>query len=354
MLDPDWISLRQAALRIAPCEGGVEGARHQLTLRLGWAMSRHISYPTDDAGRPLEFARPPVCFDDPMPRKVIVPPPLHPLLAKWEPASADWFDGWRQLWNPPENDQDWQDFNWQLDQWLFSSENFLVSWKYVSRAIVDRHAHLSDDEASNASAKVAWSFPEALAWIATGNIAETAIVGRHMASAGHNLRNNRELFGRHIAEGIGRLALIASERHCKCGAVAMLDSPRWKTCLCLTNAWTQLKALVAPDPDAPLPPSLPILETDLGTGWFGLSWPEGADAISFARVTLNAQSQGLPRFDDDGRRHWICSQPMMSADKAHKLYQLDRRYCGTKLPEFRKEWGETKGTKRGRQPRSKS
>lgn len=57
-------------------------------------------------------------------------------------------------------------------------------------------------------------------------------------------------------------------------------------------------------------------------------------------------------FDDEERRNWISEQPMMSADKAYPIYKNHPRYCGTKSDEFRKEWGEVKGTKRGRPAKS--
>ena len=350
----DWISFRQAAWRIAPCEGGIEAAKTQVYLRLGWVMSKRIDYPNDENGRPLDFACVPAAFDDPMPRRFLKPPPSHPQLAGKEPASPDWFGLWGQLWDATTNDSEWRDFNWQLNDWLYATDNLLVSWDYVQRAIVDRNASLSDGELENARAKVAWSFVEALAWIATVDLAEVALIGRHMASAGQQTRKSPDLFGTHIAEGVGRLAFIISERHCICGAAFETGVPRWKTCKCLSNAWSKLANQYAGKAAAHLPPELPCLEADLAKGVFGLTWPNGADTILFARGVFSPAPSGVLRFSDDQRREWILSQVMMSADKAHNLYKVHPRFCGTKLPEFRKEWGATKNTKRGRQPSCKS
>lgn len=289
--DSDWVSFRQAAWRIAPCEGGIEGAKVQLYHRLGWVMSRRIDYPTDENGRPLDFARPPLAFDDPMPRQFLEPPPYHPRLAGKDPASPDWFGLWGQLLEPAINDSDWRDFNWQLDRWLYDTDNLLVSWKYVQRAIVDRNAALSDGELENAAAKVAWSFPEALGWIATGDFAEVAIIARHMASVGRMTRKAPELFAKHIVEGVGRLAFITSERRCNCGATPQAGVPRWKNCKCLSNAWTKLANIYTGNATRRLPQELPRLETDLTNGVFKLIWPDGADAISFAVADMSAGVQ---------------------------------------------------------------
>ena len=289
--DCDWISLRQAAWRIAPCESGINAAKAQLQIRLAWVMSKHIDPPSDENGRPLDFARMPLAFDDPMPRRFIEPPPSHPKLAEKEPASPDWFGLWSQLWDPATNDSDWRDFNWQLDGWLYGTDNLLVSWEYVQRAIVDRNACLSDGELENARAKVAWSFAEALAWIATADLVEVALIGRHMASAGQQTRKSPELFASHIAEGVGRLALIVSERHCTCGAAPQSGVPRWKSCKCLSNAWAKLASKYTGNGLGRLPLEMPRLESDLTNGVFGLTWPDGADAISFAASELIADVQ---------------------------------------------------------------
>ncbi len=57
---------------------------------------------------------------------------------------------------------------------------------------------------------------------------------------------------------------------------------------------------------------------------------------------------GPPKFNDEGRRVWISAHPMMTADAAFVQYKNEPRYCGTKRREFRAEWGQIKGTQRGR------
>ncbi|WP_226017894.1 hypothetical protein [Novosphingobium sp. FKTRR1] len=58
-------------------------------------------------------------------------------------------------------------------------------------------------------------------------------------------------------------------------------------------------------------------------------------------------------FNDQQRRDWMEAQPMGSADPAHKIYKQHPRWCGTKLPEFRAEWKQVKGTRQGRPPNRK-
>lgn len=53
-------------------------------------------------------------------------------------------------------------------------------------------------------------------------------------------------------------------------------------------------------------------------------------------------------FADAERRNWIKEQVSMSADNAHKLFQENSRYDGTKQLEFRAEWKTVRQTKTGR------
>lgn len=55
-------------------------------------------------------------------------------------------------------------------------------------------------------------------------------------------------------------------------------------------------------------------------------------------------------FADAERRNWIKEQVSMSADNAHKLFQENLRYDGTKQLEFRAEWKAVRQTKTGRPP----
>lgn len=69
-----------------------------------------------------------------------------------------------------------------------------------------------------------------------------------------------------------------------------------------------------------------------------------AEAKPFAVSAATRQ----PKFNDQERKAWISDHPMKRADDAFVIYQNEPRYCGTKRREFRVEWREIKGTKRGR------
>lgn len=53
-------------------------------------------------------------------------------------------------------------------------------------------------------------------------------------------------------------------------------------------------------------------------------------------------------FNDVERAQWIREQAPMKVDDAFKLYRKTPRHDGTKQPEFRNQWREIRGTKRGR------
>lgn len=115
------------------------------------------------------------------------------------------------------------------------------------------------------------------------------------------------------------------------------------------------------------------LEDELRHGAGLLFWHDGSGQVfqdlfgggrkdSYVQVTVNradllrefprhetAKSVEIEHFSDVERQEWIKAQPMMSADKAHRIYKAEPKFDGTKQDAFRKEWRVIKQTNRGRQ-----
>ena len=147
------------------------------------------------------------------------------------------------------------------------------------------HAPIENVDTAGAS----WSFPQALAWIATRDPIEVARIqysqhfGPPMVDAQPHLRammqsdsDRRKL--------IGWLVLQTSLKHCKCGSAVTLDREAWETCQCVGRAYDELRAFA----DGTANP-MPEYQPKPAYASFTLTWPDGAHELRFTRAAVTGR-----------------------------------------------------------------
>lgn len=206
-------------------------------------------------------------------------PPNHNLLADFRLGSNQWF---RALYSMlalhgAEKIDGWEHYVGDLHEWLTYGDHLRLrgrdvlieavrsSWPYLEYALPE------------AKQNPIWSFPHAMAWIATRD---------HLALArlGHFYRSER---GDEVAtdgvplfatKALGWLQTAVAFTKCKCGS---FDDYRWdaaRHCTCLSVAWEELVKF-----NGGLTEQTPEIVFIADEGWISMSWPDGAEKLRFLR-----------------------------------------------------------------------
>jgi hypothetical protein len=151
---------------------------------------------------------------------------------------------------------------------LFVSRSGILA--HLSPPSGQYHAPVENVDTAGAS----WSFPQALAWIATREPIEVARM-EYLGAWGTDSDNDTR---RRL---IGWLVLQTSLKHCSCGSVEIIGQEPWETCRCVGHAYDALRVF-AKGKGFPIPTYQPRP----AHASFTLTWPEGAHNLSFARAEI--------------------------------------------------------------------
>ncbi len=124
-----------------------------------------------------------------------------------------------------------------------------------------------------------WSFPKAMAWIATRDYLALA----RMPFFTQPVNETEEAVAvdgvwRYATMALGWLHTEIAYTHCKCGALPDFGLKAFKHCTCISIAWEELVRF-----RGGLSPDTPELVFNLQEGWLSMTWPDGAEDIRFLR-----------------------------------------------------------------------
>lgn len=180
------------------------------------------------------------------------------------------------------NGHEWgnQFFNWLVSDFQVSRSGILRNLEPPS---ANHHTPVENVDAAGTS----WSFPQALAWIATRDPIEVARIEylQHWAMPPENENPILKLM-LHDEETrkklIGWLVLITSQpSYCRCGSTVTFEREAWESCQCVGQAYDELYAF-AQGRGHPIPEYRP----KPSYASFSLTWPEGAHNLRFTRSEI--------------------------------------------------------------------
>lgn len=217
-------------------------------------------------------------------------PPNHTLIADFALGSNQWF---RALWSMlsqygAKGIEGWEAFVSDLQDWLTFGDHLRIRAFDVARSAVSTDWQYHDISLPEAKQNAVWSFPHAMAWIATRDYLALARLGVFYRS-----ENDDELaidgVCIHNSRALGWLQTAVAFAKCDCGA---FDTHRWqatKHCTCLSVAWEDLVKF-----SGGLTDQTPELVFSISEGWISMIWPEGADKLRFLRRDILDQWPASP------------------------------------------------------------
>lgn len=207
-------------------------------------------------------------------------PPSHELLEQFTPGSNQWFRALHlllTLWGAKEIDG-FDTLVSDLHDWLnFHDSLRLRSYDVVTNAIdLDWQWHeLSLPEAKQ---DPIWSFPKAMAWIATRDYLALARIGSFRQAEDDDEAVADEGVCCHNTAALGWLHTAISYAHCACGALQDYRIRSYQHCTCISVAWEELVHF-----NGGLSMETPELVFGMQEGWLSMTWPEGANNLRFLR-----------------------------------------------------------------------
>lgn len=226
-----------------------------------------ISHPNNDKQEDLNYA-------------ISSLPPSHDLLSDFTAGSIQWFQGARRVLTVAgaEEIDGWEEFVGDLHWWVALHSDLQIRLRDVFDSALELDWPYLEYSLPEAKQEPIWSFPKAMAWIATRDYLALARLG-HFRRAGENDEPA-------VTDGVcsyntmalGWLHTAITYAHCDCGALRAFDLRAWKHCTCISLAWEELVHF-----RGGLSPDTPELVFNMQDGWLSMTWPDGADEIRFLR-----------------------------------------------------------------------
>lgn len=207
-------------------------------------------------------------------------PPNHDLLGDFVLGSSRWF---RALYSVltlrgADEIEGWEALVSDLDDWVQYHDNLRVrAGDIFDKALtLDWGYHaISLPEAKQ---EPIWSFPRAMAWIATRDYLALARMGFFRRPEGDDEAVATDGVCKYNTQALGWLHTAITYLHCECGALRDFGYEAYKHCTCISVAWEELVRF-----NGGLSPITPELVFNLQEGWLSMTWPDGADEIRFLR-----------------------------------------------------------------------
>ena len=206
-------------------------------------------------------------------------PPNHSLLSDFVLGSNQWFRAVQSVLTlyRPEGIDGWDDYVGELREWLVYRNHLRVRAIDAARSAVSVDWPYLEYSLPEAKQNPVWSFPHAMAWIATRDYLALARLGVF-----YRAENEDEVatdgVSIHSTKALGWLQTAVAFAKCRCGA---WGGYRWEAirhCTCLSLAWEDLVKF-----NGGLTEQTPELVFSADEGWISMTWPDGADKLRFLR-----------------------------------------------------------------------
>lgn len=206
-------------------------------------------------------------------------PPNHSLLADFTLGSNQWFRALHSMLtlHGAEDMDGWERYVSDLHDWLVFGDHLRIrGWDVLLEAVRVAWPY-EEYSLPEAKQNPIWSFPRAMAWIATRDYLALARLGTfYKSERGDELATDGvPLFA---TKSLGWLQTLVTFAYCQCGA---FKDYRWEAarhCTCLSMAWEELVRF-----NGGLTEQTPELVFSADEGWLSMAWPDGADKLRFLR-----------------------------------------------------------------------
>lgn len=211
-------------------------------------------------------------------------PPSHPLLDDFPTGTRVWFRALFELLviKNGEEIEGWEHLVSEIYDWIGPWDNLRLRARDTFDEALSHHWSIERLILPETKQNPIWTFPMALAWIATRDF-------RAMARLPHFCQPVNEVeeaaaeggVWRYATKALGWLHTEISFVHCKCGALPEYRFESWRHCTCISVAWEELVRHMGG-----LGSHVPELVFNLQEGWLSMTWPDGADEIRFLRSEI--------------------------------------------------------------------
>lgn len=207
-------------------------------------------------------------------------PPSHDLLNDFPAGSVQWFQGAYKVLTIGDGEKidGWERFVSDLHDWLVIYGNLRVRLLDALRNAIELDWPYLEFSLPEAKQEPIWSFPKAMAWIATRDYLALARMGYFRRAEGDDEVVATDGVCSYNTISLGWLHTAITYVHCDCGALRDFGLKAWKQCTCISLAWEELVRF-----RGGLLPDTPELVFNLQEGWLSMTWPDGADEIRFLR-----------------------------------------------------------------------
>jgi hypothetical protein len=233
-------------------------------------------------------------------------PPTHDLLRDFTVGSAHWFRALHTLLTlqRAEDIDGLEGLVDELYEWIVMYDCLRIRTGYVLRNALTLDWGWHEISLPEAKQEPIWSFPKALAWIATRDYLALARMGCFRRAEGEDEAVAAGGVCKYNTQALGWLHTALTYSNCECGAWRHFGLAAIKHCTCISVAWEELVRF-----RGGLLPDTPELVFNFQEGWLSMTWPEGADNIRFLRSdildrwpAMPADTQDLPGFEHSKAR----------------------------------------------------
>jgi hypothetical protein len=217
-------------------------------------------------------------------------PPNHKLLADFTLGSNQWFRALHSMLNlhGAEDINGWELYVSEVHEWLVYFDHLRIRGRDVLLDAVRVDWPYEEYSLPEAKQNPIWSFPHAMAWIATRDYLSLARLGVfYRSERGDEFATDGVPLS--ATKALGWLQTAVAFAKCQCGA---FKDYRWEAarhCTCLSMAWEELVRF-----NGGLTEQTPELVFNADEGWVSMTWPEGADKLRFLRGDILDRWPALP------------------------------------------------------------
>lgn len=223
-------------------------------------------------------------------------PPSHDLLCDFTVGSTHWFRALHTLLTlqGAEDIDGWERLVSDLYEWIAMYDCLRIRTRYVLMNALTLDWGWHEISLPEAKQEPIWSFPKALAWIATRDYLALARMGYFRRAEGEDEPVATDGVCTHNTRALGWLHTAITYTKCECGAWRDFGLAAIKHCTCISVAWEELVRF-----RGGLSPDTPELVFNLQEGWLSMTWPDGADNIRFLRRDILDRWPAIPADKQD-------------------------------------------------------
>lgn len=219
-------------------------------------------------------------------------PPSHDLLKEFVVGSVQWFRALHSLLTlqDAEKIDGLEGLVDNLYEWIVMFDCLRIRTRNVLEDALSHHWSVRELSLPEAKQEPIWSFPRAMAWIATRDYLALARMPV-FAQPGNGPDDAVAVEGvwKYATMALGWLHTEIAYKHCKCGAFRDFGLMAFKHCTCISVAWEDLVRF-----RGGLSQDTPELVFNLQEGWLSMTWPDGADEVRFLRRDILDHWPALP------------------------------------------------------------